>query len=207
MITAEARGAWKELESRLRPYLARRVASRADIDDLLQEVFVRMHQGLGQLRDEQRFGGWAYKIAHSVLVDRSRALARRPQVSLDDGPETASDDVGGEAAEAELRAALSDCVAAFVTQLPSPYREAITLTELQGLTQKEAAELLGVSISGVKSRVQRGREKLRNLFEACCELSVDVRGKVRECEPRGPLSPSACCSGADVPRSRREPLS
>jgi RNA polymerase sigma-70 factor, ECF subfamily len=79
---------------------------------------------------------------------------------------------------------LAECVALFVARLPSPYREAVTLTELEGLTQKEAADMLGVSVSGLKSRVQRGRDKIRRMFEECCRISVDGRGCVIECEPR-----------------------
>jgi RNA polymerase sigma-70 factor (ECF subfamily) len=85
-------------------------------------------------------------------------------------------------------------LAFFVAALPSPYREAITLTELEGRTQREAAEILGISLSGMKSRVQRGRAKLRAMLEACCEVAVDARGKVVACEPRSPGSkPKGCC--------------
>lgn len=181
MIGPEARGAWKELEQRLRPYLARRVASPVDIDDLLQDIFVRMHQSLASLRDEERFGGWVYRIANSAIVDRARQRARAPHVAS--SPE-AEPDVPADESESQLQAELGECVALFVSRLPSPYREAVTLTELEGLTQKEAAEMLGVSLSGLKSRVQRGREKIRHMFEECCHVSVDCRGRVIECEPR-----------------------
>jgi RNA polymerase sigma-70 factor, ECF subfamily len=72
----------------------------------------------------------------------------------------------------------------FVEMLPSRYREALTLTELQGITQKEAAAMLGISVSGMKSRVQRGREQLREALEACCTIALDTRGRVVSCEPR-----------------------
>ena len=84
------------------------------------------------------------------------------------------------AAERELAA----YVAMFVAMLPSPYREALTLTELQGLTQKEAATMLGISLSGIKSRVQRGRLQLRAALEDCCRIALDARGRVLSCEPR-----------------------
>jgi RNA polymerase sigma-70 factor (ECF subfamily) len=89
-------------------------------------------------------------------------------------------------------------VALFVARLPSPYREAITLTELEGLTQREAAEMLGISVSGMKSRVQRGREKIREMFEECCRISVDCRGRVVECEPRALDGILEDCRGAAV---------
>lgn len=184
MIGPEARGAWKELEQKLRPYLARRVASPADIDDLLQDIFVRLHQGLTELRDEERFGGWVYRVANSAVVDRARRRSRAPQaVDTDD---IAAGDLPhvGVVAEDELQSDLGECVALFVSRLSSPYREAVTLTEIQGLTQREAAEMLDISLSGLKSRVQRGREKIRQMFEECCQISVDCRGRVIQCEAR-----------------------
>ena len=69
-------------------------------------------------------------------------------------------------------------MAVFVAALPSPYREAITLTELQGMTQKDAAEMLGISLSGMKSRVQRGRQQISEMLQACCEIALDARGHV-----------------------------
>jgi RNA polymerase sigma-70 factor (ECF subfamily) len=200
MIGPEARGAWKELEQKLRPYLARRVAAAADIDDLLQDIFVRMHQGLATLRDEERFGGWVYRIAHSAVVDKARQRARAPRLGADE-------DLGAESSDGDddqLQSDLGECVALFVSRLPSPYREAITLTELQGLTQKDAAEMLGVSLSGLKSRVQRGRDKIRHMFDECCLISVDGRGRIIECEPRELDEVPADCRDAALSWSARK---
>jgi RNA polymerase sigma-70 factor, ECF subfamily len=197
VIAAEARGAWTELGARLRPYVARRVASPSDVDDVIQEVFVRIHRGLGELRDGQSFGGWVYRIAERAVVDHQRVRARHPVSS------TPPPDVGEPAEEpggqSSLEGELTECVALFVARLPSPYREAITLTELQGVTQREAADLLGVSVSGMKSRVQRGRERIRRMFEECCAVSVDVRGRVVDCTPR-PLDeiPGDCRAAAEA---------
>jgi RNA polymerase sigma-70 factor (ECF subfamily) len=180
MIGSEARGAWKELEHHLRPYLARRVASAADVDDLLQDVFVRLHRGLASLEDDESFGGWVYRIARNAVADHARKNARQPAGEWRDA---VAPDVGATEPE-NLQTDLAECVALFISRLPSPYREAVTLTELEGLTQKQAADMLGVSLSGLKSRVQRGRERIRHMFDECCEISIDGRGRVVECEPR-----------------------
>ena len=202
MISSEARGAWSEIESRLRPYVARRVASSADVDDLLQEIFVRMHRGLAELRDGESFGGWVYRIAEHVIVDSARARARAPVVSSTRLPDR-SDTESGDDIEA-LQNDLGECVSLFVARLPSPYREAITLTELEGLTQKDAAEMLDISLSGMKSRVQRGREKIRDMFDECCKISVDCRGRVVECEARAPEEiPEDCRAAARAWAARR----
>jgi RNA polymerase sigma-70 factor, ECF subfamily len=192
MIPAEARGAWREIEGRLRPYVARRLGPAAEVDDVVQEILIRIHQGLASLRDGQSFGGWAYRIAGHAISDALRAKARAPIPAKDlgEGPDAAGDE------ESDLQLELGECIALFVARLPSPYREAVTLTDLQGLTQKDAAEMLGVSVSGMKSRVQRGREKIRQMFEECCEISVDCRGRVVQCAARELQQIPEDCRGA-----------
>ena len=193
MIPAEARGAWRDIEARLRPYVARRIASAAEVDDIVQEILVRVHKGLATLRDDESFGGWVYRIAARTIADSAKSHARDPIVrgaGVVDAAGAGSDEA------ADLQLELGECVALFVARLPSPYRETITLTELKGLTQKEAAEMLGTSLSGMKSRVQRGREKIRQMFEECCEISVDCRGRVVDCEARDLEQVPKDCRGA-----------
>jgi RNA polymerase sigma-70 factor (ECF subfamily) len=197
MIAPEARGAWNEIEARLRPYVARRVASRADVDDILQEILIRMHRGLAKLHDGERFGSWVYRIAQNVIRDSRRARSREPFERLPEVPERADTDSNEEELTA-LQGELGACVGLFVAQLPSPYREAITLTELEGLTQLEAADMLGLTLSGMKSRVQRGREKIRDMFDECCRISVDCRGRVVECDARPPDEVPRDCRAAAV---------
>jgi RNA polymerase sigma-70 factor, ECF subfamily len=196
MISTEARGAWRDIEARLRPYVARRVASAAEVDDIVQEVLVRVHKGLATLRDEDRFGGWVYRIAARTIADAVKSRARDPIARGADVVDVVEAVDGGADEAADLQLALGECVALFVARLHSPYREAITLTELKGLTQKEAAEMLGTSLSGMKSRVQRGREKIREMFEECCEISVDCRGRVVDCEARDREQVPEDCRGA-----------
>jgi RNA polymerase sigma-70 factor (ECF subfamily) len=201
VIPAEARGAWREVEARLRPYVARRVSSQTDVDDVLQETFIRMHRGLATLADGERFGPWVYRIAASAVADHLRARARHPLASgdssVDSGETTFSEP------DENLEVELAECVALFVARLPSPYREAIILTELEGLSQKDAAAMLGLSISGMKSRVQRGRERIRRMFEECCEMTVDCRGRVTECVPRRLDEVPADCREAAVSWAER----
>lgn len=192
MIDPAARGAWRELEAKLRPFIARRVRSDVDTDDVLQDVFLRMQRGLAGLRDDERFGPWVYQVARSAIVDHQRVAAKHRVVDGDgreDQPMVVEED--DRAVEQELASYL----APFVAMLPSPYREALTLVELEGLTQKQAAEMIGISLSGMKSRVQRGRVQLRKALEDCCHIALDARGRVVSCEPRpdGRL-PEGCCA-------------
>ena len=182
MISDETRCAHRELEERLRPFVARRVP-RAEVDDVLQDVFLRAQRGLGDLRDEERFGAWMYRVARSAIAENHRQRSRHPIVD-EDGAENppAIEGSGPTPLETEIAAYLVP----LITRLPSPYREALTLVELDGLTQQAAADALGISLSGAKSRVQRGRDKLRALLDECCRIGVDARGRVMDCEPRDP---------------------
>jgi RNA polymerase sigma-70 factor (ECF subfamily) len=177
---------WHDVAARLRPFVARRVAP-AEIDDVMQEIFVRMQRGLPALRDEERFTSWLFQIARNSVADHMRTRARYP-LAVGDEPEGAAPEP--DADDREAVRTLATCVTGFVGALPSPYREAVTLVELEGLTAREAAEMAGVSVSGMKSRVQRGRAQLRRMFEQCCEIALDARGKVTDFTPRGPHCPS-----------------
>lgn len=194
MIDADARCAHRELEVRLRPFVARRV-SDSDVDDVLQDVFLRMQRSLGDIRDEDRFGPWLYQVARSAIGDHRRMRARHP-LAQGEPPEEAADapDSDGDGA---AESALALAVTPFIAMLPEPYRDALTLTELEGKTQREAADAAGISLSGMKSRVQRGREQLRRMLEECCEIALDARGRVIACEPReGGRRPDPCRCGS-----------
>ena len=178
---------WPDAASRLRPFLARRVPA-VELDDVLQDVFVRIQRGLPALRDEERFTPWLFQVARSAIADNHRARARHaapPAAEDHDDPAESlpAPDVR-EADDRDASRTLSTCISVFVARLPSPYREAVTLVELEGLTAREAAEMAGVSVSGMKSRVQRGRAQLRQLLEECCEIALDARGKVTDFTPR-----------------------
>jgi RNA polymerase sigma-70 factor (ECF subfamily) len=170
---------WRDVSTRLRPFIAKRV-SASEVDDVLQDVFVRMQRGLTGLRDDEKLASWLFQIARSSIAEHGRTRARHP-LSDEDVPEAPAETTDDDRVAAR---SLSACVALFVAQLPSPYREAVTLVELQGLTAREAAEMVGISVSGMKSRVQRGRAQLRDMFDACCEIALDARGKVTDYAPR-----------------------
>lgn len=193
MIDPAARGAWRELEGKLRPFVARRVQSPADVEDVLQDVYLRIQRGLSSLRDDQRFGPWVYQVARNAVTDHWRATKRSTVVLDEAAPSFAAAQDPGDDDDAVERE-LASYIALFVAMLPSPYREALTLTELEGVTQKDAAAMLGVSVSCMKSRVQRGRQRLREALDACCHIALDARGRVMSCEPRdeGQL-PAGCC--------------
>jgi len=167
---------WQEFAVKLGQFIRSRVADPASAEDILQDVFVRIQKRLGQLRDPARLEGWIYRIARNAIIDHYRT--RREEVEL---PETLP--VEFPANDVELEG-LNASFRRMIHSLPEPYREAIVLTEIEGLTQRELADRHGISLSGAKSRVQRGRAQLRQMLDECCTFEFDRRGSLVDCAPR-----------------------
>ena len=182
---------WQDVAARVRPFIARRVAP-TDVDDVMQDVFVRMQRGLAGLRDEERFTSWLFQIARTAVAEHMRTRARHPIAADDPASDERPEANDGDDDDRDAARSLASCVTVFVARLPSPYREAVTLVELEGLTAREAADMVGISVSGMKSRVQRGRAQLRGMFEQCCEIALDARGKVTGYAPRARPSCPSC---------------
>lgn len=184
---------WEKLEASLRPFIRGRVPTDAAADDVLQDVFVKIQSGLANLRDDQRFGAWVYQVTRNAITDHQRATAREP-VTGDTPPEAPDTELAQLDETGAERALAGSCATLFVSLLPEPYREAMTLTEVEGLTQAAAAKRLGISVPGMKSRVQRGRKKIRAALEGCCSLALDARRRVVGFEPRPDgKPPTGCC--------------
>lgn len=187
MVETTTADVWEGFRSRLRGFIGARVGSPEDVEDILQDVFVKVHTGIGTVRDETRLTSWLYRVTRNAIVDHYRR--RRPSDRL---PDFLPDAVEPDDAAEELAPFMRE----LVEQLPDPYREALTLTELRGLTQHAMGERLGLSASGAKSRVQRGRAMLRSALLECCHVELDTRGHVIDYEVRGARDRAGGCSCA-----------
>jgi len=189
MMTQDVAAIWREFDGRLRTFIAKRVADEAVVEDLSQEVFVRMQRGLGGLKKESRLVSWIYQIARNAIIDYYRARNRQPEwpVGLASDLESlypASLPVESSEGSGQLRTELAGCLRPMIERLSDDYRQAVTLVDLEGLAQHEAAVRLGLSVSGMKSRVQRGRRQLRDMLEACCVIVLDRRRGVADYDVR-----------------------
>jgi RNA polymerase sigma-70 factor (ECF subfamily) len=179
----DAEAIWEEFHRRLLGFIARRVRDRDSAEDILQDVMLRIHRHAGELEHSAAVGGWIHQIARNAIVDHyRRAPVRRERPA---GIDPVRDDAPApETAAPDPRDELACCLAPLLEQLPDKYREAVALTELDGVTQAQAAARLGLSTSGMKSRVQRARAQLKDLLAGCCEIELDRRGGVTGYRPR-----------------------
>lgn len=191
---------WDAFAPPLRAFLARRVPAGVEADDLLQDVFLRVVKHLGSLRSAERPEAWLFQIARNALRDSLRARQRQDGRTdpLEIDPPANVDTAAVPESEEEL----APCLTPMIKRLPEPYRTAIELTSIHNLTQAEAARQAGISLSGMKSRVQRGREQLRQMLVRCCEIDVDVRGGVSDFHQRS----ADACHRDDTPQPTIIPL-
>ncbi|HLX55636.1 MAG TPA: RNA polymerase sigma factor SigZ [Ktedonobacteraceae bacterium] len=174
---------WEEFHPRLKQFILKRIPDEQNAEDILQEVFLKIHARIGTLRDEEKLQSWMYQITRNVIADYYRehkaTVALTEALLLPEEP-VVDDDVVKD---------LLPGVRAMVHSLPAEYREALLLTEYAGLTQRELAERMGLSLSGAKSRVQRAREKLKAMLLDCCHFEFDRLGKIIDYQPN-----CACCT-------------
>ena len=184
---------WNDFTSQLRRFIASRIKSETDIDDILQEVFIKIHRGIDRLEDQSKLQAWVYQITRNAIIDHYRKSEQSVELP-GELPEVLTEESAGEEVEAEV----STWLGPMMEELPEKYREALHLTDIQGLTQKELAERLNISLSGAKSRVQRAREKLKDVLLECCHVEIDRRGKVVDWESKEPD-----CRYCTVPLTRK----
>lgn len=180
------------LYERLRGFVGRRIGDSDAADDVAQEVLLRLHRSLGDLRIEDRLDAFAYRIARNAIIDhyRARASAKETPAARDDliARIDADGDTDEDPNEAQGRQELARCLEPLVRRLPEPYREALTLTDLGKLSQVEAARVTGLSVPGMKTRVQRARAQVHELLTACCDVALDSDRHIVEVQRTGPCA-------------------
>ena len=170
-------------------YIRSKVGDSATADDLTQETFLKVGNSLAKGTEPEHFRGWLFQIARNTIIDSRKKAPRfvpfeeSHAVSKTENPENL------DPVDDEFRKRLFSYALNVIETFPAEDREALTLTEIDGLSREELANELGISLTAAKSRVQRARSKLRKTVEECCRLVTDPYGRVIEWKKRG----TPCC--------------
>jgi RNA polymerase sigma-70 factor, ECF subfamily len=175
---------WREFGAQLQAFVGRRIPDPDRADDVLGEIMLRIHRNLDRVDDREHLTRWVYRITRNAIIDEYRRAERdrARRGALRDGAPEADAGIEDEEQPSVLRE-LAVCMRPLLDRLPPEQRRALQLSDLDGLTQADAAQREGVSVSGMKSRVQRGRRRLAELLGRCCELTLDTRGVPMEYTP------------------------
>ena len=185
----EVAGIYAEFYHSLLSYIRSKIKSREDAEDILQNVFIRISSGLASLSDQEKLRSWIFTITRNAIIDYYRASASRKNAAVDLDLRT---DILEEQ-DADPTKGLDQCLNSMIDLLPEEYRDIIIDSELKEIKQKDLATKYGLAYSSMRSRVRRGRERLKQLFYNCCHIETDRFGNVLEARSRtgcGPCDPS-----------------
>ena len=166
---------WREVIAQLRGFVRRRIAD-PEREDLVGDILLRIHENLGSVDDRERLTHWVSRVARNAVIDEYRRAARareHPVPEPEDAVTAEENDVNDSSVVLDE---LARCLRPLLDGLPPEQQRAVQMIDLDGLSQAGAARREGISLSGMKSRVQRGRRRLTELLGQCCILTLDARG-------------------------------
>lgn len=178
---------WEDFSEGLYSFISYRVSNPSNIDDILQDVFIKIHKNIDLLEDDTKIRSWVYQITRNTIIDYYRSQKNNTDdidaIPVEDADALVTvDEIAGENASKDVASGLKE----MIEELPEKYSQALLLVEFQGLSQVELAKRLGISFSGAKSRVQRGRQLLKDSLMKCCHFEFDRFGTIIDSRP-------ACC--------------
>jgi RNA polymerase sigma-70 factor (ECF subfamily) len=160
---------WYDFHDKLYGFILKRVHDKSITNDLLQDIFVKIHTKINTLKQEDKLTSWIYQITRNSILDYFKS--KKIELQL---PNDLKEEIEPETLNHEILT----CLRSMINTLPEDYKNAINETDLGNSSQKEYAKKIGISYSGAKSRVQRARAELNSLFQSCCKTTVDKYGNV-----------------------------
>lgn len=188
MMHQDITNIWNQFNKELLRFINSKVKNEDIANDILQEVFIKIHQNISKLKDKDKLVSWVYNITRNSINDyfRSNKKSKLNNVALDEIEEFISDNSFEEKdkLDEDTKLQISKCLIPFINQLNEESQFALKSTVISGVSQKDLANNLGISYSTLKSRVQRAKSNLFNMFVSCCNVHLDSRGNLMDFESK-----------------------
>lgn len=174
---------WKEFSDHVRNFIRQRVSDDKDAEDVMQDIFMRIHKGIGSLKNEDRVQSWVFGIARRALADYYRGKSgdkievKNTEIQEEAAAEEPSLNLNRFEGEHDVHEEVLSWLIPMIDELPEKYRTPLKMADVEGRTQQEVADHFDLSLSGAKSRVQRAREKLGEVLAACCDVEFGEEGR------------------------------
>lgn len=177
-MTKDVTNIWTNFNKDLKGFIYNKTRNSADTDDILQEVFVKIIRNIDKVNQSENLRQYIYGIVRNTLNDyfKNQKTFSNDTELQEQFSETDTNSLNETIAQC--------CIKPFINKLPDNYKAALLITEFQNISQKELAKKLNISYSGVKSRVQRGKEKLKELILNCCAFQNDKYGNLIDTEDK-----------------------
>ncbi len=166
---------WQQFHQQLLSFIRSKVDDQSHAEDILQEVFIKVHQKLSHLSEHDKLQSWLYQICRHTIIDfyRSKRLLTSQDNLIEDLAVEQSQQDNGQ---------LSHCIKLLIADLPDKYSDIVLQSDLQGEKQQAIAKQHNLTVSAVKSRVIRGREQLKSKLQACCDWEFNEQGLETICK-------------------------
>jgi len=172
---------YKQYYSKLLSFINSKVRNIHDAEDILSEVFIKIHNNIDKLDSNEKLTSWIYTITRNTIIDFYRKNNKTPP--LQEFKEESNVDEKKE--EKSIHDGLSNCLKPMINSLPNNYKEVLLLSEIKGLKQSEIAKELSLSAANTKSLIFRGKKKIKEKLFECCSYEYDSLGNVIEYKAKG----------------------
>ncbi|HTJ48598.1 MAG TPA: RNA polymerase sigma factor SigZ [Cyclobacteriaceae bacterium] len=165
-----------QFQGALLAFIQSKVKSKQDAEDILHSVFIKISNSIHKLSDQNKLQAWIFTITRNAVMDYYRMGSAAKIQTIDD-----KDFIGIIEEEfTDVTKGIDNCIHGMIDQLPEEYKNIIIDSELKGVKQKDLAEKYSMAYSSLRSRVQRGRDRLKQLLLNCCHIEADVYGNIIE---------------------------
>lgn len=160
---------WKEFNGQLLSFLKTKINDFEIAKDILQDVFIKVHQKIDTIKEKEKIDNWIYKITKNAIIDYYRRKKLRTTSYLN---REIFKDIDLE------NSSFTKCLMPFIKQLSDKEQDVLIKTSFENISQKKYANLNNLSYSTTKSRVQRAKKKLKKKFSDCCKVKADKYGNI-----------------------------
>lgn len=176
MDTNTTKSVWDEYSKRLKIFISTKI-DKEEVEDILQDIFLKIHKGLPDLKESEKIESWIYQITRNRIIDHYKSEKFHSVLPEDFHEEKEYDNLS-------VRKELANCIIPLISLLPENYKSPLILFEFESKTIKEISQELDLSIPGVKSRLQRGREQFKKILMDCCKFEINRNKEVVDFEPK-----------------------
>lgn len=161
-------------------FIKSKISNEQDAEDILHDVFIKIVNNIDRVSDKEKLKSWIYSITRNAIIDYYRSNVKYKTTTIDD----TFNNLFTDEEYIDTSKGLECCLTNFIQQLPDDYRNIIIDVELNNIKQKDLTDKYNLAYSSVRSKVQRGREKLKKLLVDCCDIKWDSRGNIIEVDSR-----------------------
>ncbi|MCW3789149.1 RNA polymerase sigma factor SigZ [Plebeiibacterium sediminum] len=163
---------WEEFGIYIRNFIVSKVGNKSDVEDIFQDVFLKIHSNINTLKDENKMQSWIFQITRNCITDYYRS-GKSDYIEAGEGfSEHEETDLEYETKLENVTSGLES----IIDSLPEKYAKALKRVEIDGIAQTDLAQELDISVSGAKLRVQRGRKLVKDVLLDCCKFQFDKYG-------------------------------